>query len=195
LNKVVAVVLALVCAAAPLAGCRGAATPPGSGPANPALVEAKISTKAGGKLSIGGVSVVFPAGAFSADTLVTAKRVTDPPPLMTEAMIAEGATASDFQAVGEVYDINLGGAALLQPATIVVPYRGVKIPAGWTAEDLKIVLFRGSEWIVLPTVVDPKAQEVRADTDEFCLVQAVVVGSGVVIVAAIPLALYTAHLS
>ena len=170
LNKVVAVVLALACAAAPLAGCRGAATPTLSGSANPAPVEVTVSTDAGGELSIGGLRVVFPAGAFSSDTLVTAKRVTDPPPLMTEAMSAEGATASDFQAVGEVYDINLGGAALLQPATIVVPYGDLDIPSGHTAEELKIVQYRDGQWGVLPTVIDLAAQQVRAKADEFSLV-------------------------
>lgn len=169
LNRAIVLVLALACTAAPLTGCQGTRTPRGSA-ANPASVQTTVSANAGGQLSVEEFRIVFPAGAFSSNTLVTAKRVTDPPALVTKAMKAEGVASDDYQLVSAVYDISYGNAALARPATIVIPYANLKVPSGFTVADLKIAQYRDGQWGLLPTVVDPVAQELRAETERFSFV-------------------------
>lgn len=131
-------------------------------------------TPAGGELRLNDtVRLEFPAGAFSSDTVVTARSLDDPPSLPGDV------TREEFQLLGRVYEIDLGGAELQQPATIVFTYGGLPLPAGVDLADLTVAQYRDGEWGVLHTTVPPGGTELRAETERFSLI-GVLIGLGVV---------------
>lgn len=130
-------------------------------------------TPAGGELRLNdSVRIEFPAGAFGADTVVTARAVDDPPDLPAEA-------GADFRLLGSVYEVDLGGATLARPATIVFSYGGLPLPAGVTMADLSVAQYRDGEWGVLQTHLPAGAIELRAETERFSLI-GVLIGLGIV---------------
>ena len=126
-----------------------------------APVAATISTL-GGQLRISDAfRIEFPAGAFPSDTAVTAVPLADPPPVKATV---EG--TEEIPLVGQAYDINVS-QPLVKPATIVLSYADLSLPAGVKPADLKALHYHDGDWFMLPTLIYPEAKELRAEADGF----------------------------
>ena len=137
-------------------------------------VEASIGAD-GGELRISDAArIEFPAGAFPSDTVVTATPVADPDPI-------DPADPAAYPLAGQAYDITLS-QPLQHSVTIVISYAGANLPASTEPPDYKIVEYHAGEWYALPTLVYPDAKELRAETDRFSTIVAVlgVIGVGLV---------------
>ncbi len=67
--------------------------------------------------------------------------------------------------IGLVYDSNVGDATFDQPVTITFTYDPALIPEGISEEDLVLALWDedASEWVELPSVVDPETNTISAE--------------------------------
>lgn len=132
-------------------------------PETDAPARVTITHDAGGILRVNaGMRIEFPAGALAADTEVTSTPMIDPPAFPAEAVDEAG-----YRAVTGAQQIDLGGATLQQPATIVVSVAGLRLPAGTDPSRLVLTQYRDTEWYVLPTFWDAASGELRAETERF----------------------------
>lgn len=156
-------------------------------------VKSPISATTGGQLVVGDFQIVFPPSAFVDTSGVSGKHVEDIPPIVTEAMEAEGVSPADIMILGGVYDINLGDTSLLATCSIKMRCDPKTIPANHTLGNIKIVQHRDGEWCILRTFFDDSSNTLHADTDHFSLLgvislslgkaMLVMVGSGIVLTA------------
>ena len=69
--------------------------------------------------------------------------------------------------LGTSYQIDAGGATLLQPVTLTFPYDPLLIPAGQDASSLTMAYYDGVTWTQLVGTVDLVAHTVSVTTSHF----------------------------
>ncbi|MGH9281153.1 MAG: hypothetical protein ACRD12_24090, partial [Acidimicrobiales bacterium] len=155
--------LAVVLAVVVVAGGLAAVVALSRGGGSTGATTTEIRAAAGGQASLGDqVSVVFAPGALSADTTVSIRPAREETPL-------PGASA-----VGEAYDVGLGGATLRSPATVRVriPERG--LPEGADRAMAFVAHFDEAADRWEPLTGQVTERDVSAAVDHFSLIRAFV---------------------
>lgn len=138
-------------------------------------VKSTISASTGGQLIAGNFQIDFPPGAFIDENSVSGKRVKDIPPIVTEAMEAEGMNPTDFMLFGDVYDVKLGDKSLLGPCWIKMSCNPVNLLGNSTLGDIKVVQYKDGEWRVVRTFFSQASQAIYAETDDFSLLSTMII--------------------
>ena len=104
-----------------------------------------------------GAAVDIPPMALSQNTSVTIEVETDPG-IPTEI-------SPDKRAVGKIYKIDVGDAAIHEAITITLPYDPSRVPTGASEEDLCLAYWDGNRWVAQESSVNTETHEIMAQTN------------------------------
>jgi hypothetical protein len=101
---------------------------------NKSVMTTTVVGPAGGSIALGSLEVVLPPGAVAEETTVTVQIVAHHP----------GGN------IGPVYEIDAGGAELLEPVTISVDLAPGDLPEGTEPAQVRLAFVQADAWLVLP---------------------------------------------
>jgi len=109
-----------------------------------------------------GTTIHLPAGSFAQPvTLTVCKYASASAPPVSAALLV--------QFLSYVYVIDSGGfePAASASITVTLPYNPADIPSPYTAADLSLSYFDGTQWVVLPSAVDTVNHTITVVTNHF----------------------------
>lgn len=139
----------------PLVGCGG-----GESSNNVVNSGNLVRATTGGTVTSGGLTLVFPAGALTADTSITAAATTTGLPATTpgKSKLIPGTT----------YALGPDGSTFSKPVNLSIAYDAAKLPAGTDESTVSIYSVVGGAWIPASgSVVDKVKHTVTASITHF----------------------------
>jgi hypothetical protein len=118
-------------------------------------------TSAGGEASLGAISIAVPQGLVEGET-----------ELMIAQVEPDSLTAEPPQGlIGEIYTLDLEPGTSIDEGAVEVTfqYDPEDLPAGVSEDYLSILKFDGTDWLRLPSTVDPSTHTVTAEVNDFSL--------------------------
>jgi len=119
-----------------------------------------VRAATGGTVTSGGLTLVFPAGALTADTSITAAATITGLPVTTpgKSKLVPGTT----------YALGPDGSTFSKPVSLSIAYDAAKLPAGTDESTVSIYSVVGGAWIPAPgSVVDKVKHTVSASITHF----------------------------